>query len=79
MGYSIEDSAEVAIQKIIETNQRIITISNGDGGEEGVVGEEKQRGVGISTATRKHLELEIKILQDARRDVDKLEQLLKIK
>lgn len=78
MGYSIEDSAEVAIQKIIETNQRIITISNGDGGE-GVVGEEKQRGVGISTATRKHLELEIKTLQDARRDVDKLEQLLKIK
>ncbi len=78
MGYSIEDSAEVAIQKIIETNQRIITISNGDGGE-GVVGEEKQRGVGISTATRKHLELEINTLQDARRDVDKLEQLLKIK
>jgi hypothetical protein len=69
---SIYDSTEVAIQKMIETSQRMITINNSNQGIEGVWG-------GMNPATKKHLELEIKTLQNAPRDPDKLERLLKLK
>ena len=65
--FSIHDSTEVAIQKMIDASQGIITIMNSQGGE------------GISPPMKKHLELEIKTIGNAPRDVDKLERLLKIK
>jgi hypothetical protein len=58
--YSIHDSTEVAIQKMIEASQRMITI-NSQGEELG----------GINPATKRHLELEIETLENApRRDAD---------
>jgi hypothetical protein len=63
--YSIHDSIEVAIQKMIDTSQGIITMGS--------------QGEGMSPPMKKHLELEIKILQNAPRDAEKLEKLLKIK
>jgi hypothetical protein len=63
--YSIHDSTEVAIQKMIEASQGIITMGS--------------QGEGMSPPMKKHLELEIKILQNAPRDAEKLEKLLKIK
>lgn len=65
--FSIHDSTEVAIQKMIDASQGMITIMNSQGEE------------GMSPPMKKHLELEIKILQNAPRDADKLERLLKIK
>jgi hypothetical protein len=65
--FSIHDSTEVAIQKMIDANQGIITM-----GSQGELG-------GMSPPMKKHLELEIKILQSAPRDAEKLEKLLKIK
>ena len=65
--YSIHDPTEVTIQKMIDASQRTITIMNSQGGER------------ISPPMKKHLELEIKTIGNAPRDVDKLERLLKIK
>jgi hypothetical protein len=67
--YSIHDPTEVAIQKMIDASQRMITINS-----QGELG-------GMNPAIKKHLELEIKtLLQNApRRDADKLEGLLKLK
>jgi hypothetical protein len=56
---------------MIETNKRIIVISN-EGGEGKGVG-------GIKPAIKRHLELQKKTLQIAARDVDKLEHPLKVK
>jgi hypothetical protein len=53
---------------MIEASQRMITI-NSQGGELG----------GINPATKKHYELQIKTLQNAPRDADKLEWLLRAK
>ena len=65
--FSIHDSTtEVAIQKMIEASQGIITIMN-------------SQGEGLSPPIKKYLELEIKILQNAPRDPDKLERLLQVK
>jgi hypothetical protein len=64
---SIYDSTEVAIQKMIEASQRMTTMSSQ--GETG----------GINPPIKRHLELEIRILQNAPRDSDKLERLLKVK
>ena len=64
--FSIHDPTEVAIQKMIEVSQEIITM--GSQGELGV----------MSPPMKKHLELEIKTLQNAPRDADELERLLKI-
>jgi hypothetical protein len=64
--FSIYDSTEVAIQKMIDASQGIITM--GSQGEEG-----------MSPPMKKHLELEIKTLQNAPRDADKLERLLQIR
>jgi hypothetical protein len=66
MVYSIYDPTEVAIQeKMIEASQRMITINS--------------QGEGMNPAVKRHLELEINTLQNAPRDADKLEWLLKRK
>jgi hypothetical protein len=69
--YSIHDpkEEEVAIKKmIIEASQRMLSI-NSQGEELG----------GINPATKKHLKLQMKTLQNAPRDADKLERLLHVK
>jgi hypothetical protein len=65
--YSIHDPTEEAIQKMIEASRRVIMI-NSQGELEG-----------INPAINRHFELEIKMLQNAPRDPDKLERLLKAK
>ena len=67
MVFSIHDSTEVAIQKMIDASQEIITM-----GSQGELG-------GMSLPMKKHLELEIKILENAPRDAAKLRKLLQIK
>jgi hypothetical protein len=59
--YSIHDSTEEAIQKMIEASQRRINEQH------------------IDPAVNKHFKLQIKTLQNAPRDPDKLERLLKLK
>jgi hypothetical protein len=66
--YSIYDSTEEAIKKMIEASQRMIMM-NSQGGELG----------GMNPAINRHLELEIKTLQNVPRDSDKLERLLQVK
>jgi hypothetical protein len=44
-----------------------------------VQGEAKEEGWGINPVMKRHLELEIKTLQNAPRDPDKLRKLLKVK
>ena len=44
-----------------------------------VGGEAKEEGWGINSVMKRHLELDIKALQNAPRDPDKLERLLKVK
>jgi hypothetical protein len=58
--YSIHDSTEEAIKKMIESSERIVGEQN-------------------NTALNRHLKLEIKTLQNAPRDADKLERLFKAK
>ena len=72
MVYSIHDTTEVAIQKMIDASQRMIDVQSQ------VTGESKD-GWGLNTVMKKHLELEIKTLQNAPRDADKLKQLLELK
>lgn len=67
MVYSIHDPTEVAIQKMVEASKRMIRINS-----QGELG-------GLIPPIKRHLELEIKILQDAPRDADKLERLLHVK
>jgi hypothetical protein len=60
--YSIYDSTEEAIQKMIEASQRMINKQN------------------KSPPVNEHFKLQIKtLLQNAPRDADKLERLLKLK
>jgi hypothetical protein len=70
--YSIYDSTEVAIQKMIEASQRMIDVNSRVQGE-------ASEGWGINPAVKRHLELEIKTLQNAPRDADKLRKLLERK
>ena len=70
--YSIHGSTEVAIRKMIYFSQRMIDVQSK------VTGEPKE-GWGINPVIKKHLELEIKTLQNAPRDADKLRRLLEIK
>jgi hypothetical protein len=70
--YSIHDSTEVAIQKTIEASQRMIAANSQLGGE-------ASEGWGINPVMKRHLELEIKTLQNAPRDADKLRKLLELK
>ena len=55
MVYSIHDSTEVDIQKMIDASQRIIAVNSQVGGE-------AKEGWGINPAVKRHLELEIKRL-----------------
>jgi hypothetical protein len=71
--FSIHDTTEEAIQKMIDASQRMITISSSN---EGVV--EGGWG-GMNPATKRHLELQIKTLQNAPREPEKLERILKAK
>jgi hypothetical protein len=59
--YSIYDSTELAIQKMIEASQRMINEHLN------------------SPPVNEHFKLQIKTLQNAPRDPDKLERLLKVK
>src|SRR5919204_5081479 len=70
--YSIHDPTEVAIQKMIDASQRMITVNSQ------VQGEAKD-GWRINPVMKKHLELEIKTLQNAPRDAVKLRKLLELK
>src|SRR5215211_4966626 len=58
--YSIHDSTEVAIQKMIDTSQKMLDVQSK------VTGEAKD-GWGLNTVMKKHLELEIRTLQNAPR------------
>ncbi|HET6779890.1 MAG TPA: hypothetical protein VFH09_01865 [Nitrososphaera sp.] len=69
--YSIYDSTEVAVQEMIDPSHRKLRI-NSQGGE-------AREGGGMNPVVKKHYEQQIKTLQNAPRDVEKLEQLLKIK
>jgi hypothetical protein len=69
--YSIHDSTEVAIQKMIDASQ-IMLETNTQGGEGAAGG-------GMNPVMKRHLELEIKTLENAPRDADKLIRLLQIK
>jgi hypothetical protein len=70
--YSIHDSTEVAIQKMIDASQRMLTVQSQVQGQ-------PREGGGINPVMKKHLELEIRTLQNAPRDVDKLRRLLEVK
>jgi hypothetical protein len=72
--FSIYDSTELAIQKMIEASQRMIDVNSRVG--EAAAGEGRW---GLNPATKRHLELQIKTLQNAPRDPDKLERLLEKK
>ena len=54
--YSIHDSTEVAIQKMIEASQRMLDVQSQVGGEA------KEEGWGINSVMKRHLGLEIKRL-----------------
>jgi hypothetical protein len=69
--YSIHDPTEVAIQKMIDASQ-VMLETNTQGGEGAAGG-------GMNPVMKQHLELEIKILQNAPRDADKLRRLLQVK
>jgi hypothetical protein len=60
--YSIHDSTEVAIQKMIDASQRMIDVQSP------VEGEAKD-GWGLNTVMKKHLELEIKRLFKMHQDI----------
>jgi hypothetical protein len=70
--YSIHDPTEVAIQKMIDASQRMMATHSQLQGE-------SKEGWGINSIMKKHLELEIKTLQNAPRDAAKLRRLLEIK
>jgi hypothetical protein len=65
LGFSIHDPTEVAIQKMIDASQGIITMGS--------------QGEGMSPPMKRHLELQIKTLQEAPRDAEKLKRLLQVK
>ncbi|MDQ3838633.1 MAG: hypothetical protein M3297_05120 [Thermoproteota archaeon] len=71
--YSIHDSTEVAIQKMIDASLRMLDVHSQ------LPGEAAGEGWGINPAMKRHLELEIRTLQNTPRDADKLRRLLEIK
>src|SRR5919201_207115 len=70
--YSIHDPTEVAIQKMIDASQRMISVQS-------QVQRGAKEGWGINPVIKKHLQLEIRTLQNAPRDVEKLRGLLEVK
>jgi hypothetical protein len=83
MVYSVYDSTtELLIQRTIDGIQRMITIHHpsSQGEEEGDgAPTRKEPAIEISLASKKHWELQIKTLQDAPRDPDKLRQIVKVR
>ncbi|MFL6508587.1 MAG: hypothetical protein ACJ704_11720 [Nitrososphaeraceae archaeon] len=92
MVFSIYDSTEVAVQKMIEASQRMIklnTNSDSNLNENNKNQRMEERGEsatttvgswrGMNPAIKRHLELQINTLQNAPRDAGKLERLLKTK
>jgi hypothetical protein len=72
--YSIPvvDSTEAAIQKMIEGIRRMISPNNNSS-------QQQEPELRISSAAKRHFELEIEILQNAPRNEGKLRELLKLK
>jgi hypothetical protein len=68
--YSIHDSTEVAIQKMVEGAQRMIRVNNSQAEEPEIKN---------NPAMKRHLELQIKTLQNAPRDAAKVRRLLEVK
>jgi hypothetical protein len=64
--FSIDDSTEAVIQRKIEAMQRFIR-------------EDPQQAIQISSAAKRHFQLQIETLQNAPRDVSKLQQIIKAK
>jgi hypothetical protein len=58
---------------MIEASQRMIDVNSQVGGEA------REEGWGINPVMKRHLESEIKTLQNAPRDADKLRKLLEVK
>jgi hypothetical protein len=81
MVYSVYDSTtELLIQRTIEGIQRLIAIHPPSQVEEGDgAPTRKEPAIEISLAAKRQWELQIKILQDAPRDPDKIRQILKDK
>ena len=69
MVYLIQDSTEEVIQKMIEGAQRMISINNS---------QEEESEIRISSAAKRHFELEIETSQNAPTDEGKLRELLKV-
>jgi hypothetical protein len=69
--YSIHDPTEAALNKMIEASQECK-------GKQPRSRRTKRR-MGINPVMKRHLELEIKTLQNAPRDADKLRRLLELK
>jgi hypothetical protein len=67
LGVFNSDATEVAINKIVEPSQRRLMVNS-----------QREQG-GRSPALKRHLEFQIKTLQNAPRDADKLELVLKVK
>ena len=61
--YSIYDSTELAIQKMIDASQRMLDVQSQVQGE-------AREGWGINPVMRRHLQLEVKTLQNAPRDAE---------
>ncbi len=73
------DSTEVMIQRTIEGIQRMISIHKDRGEGEKERGATTEEVIEISLAAKRHWELEIRTLQEAPRDPEKLREILKIK
>ena len=66
-----DSTAEAVIQRMIEAAQRVIRVNNNSS--------EKEPEIKINPAVKRGYELEIKTLQNAPRDADKLRKLLEVK
>jgi hypothetical protein len=64
--FSIDDSTEAVIQRKIESTQSLIR-------------EDPGQAIQISSVAKRHYELQISTLQNAPRDVSKLQQIIKAK
>jgi hypothetical protein len=64
--FSIDDSTEAVIQRKIESLQRFMR-------------EDPRQAVQISSVAKQHFQLQVETLQNAPRDVSKLQQIIKAK
>jgi PleD family two-component response regulator len=77
--YRSSSSTEAIIKRTIEGIQRLIKIHNSPQGEGDEEEEEQEPVTQTNPAMKRHWESEIKILQDAPRNADKLREILKVK